>query len=318
MVNFEAEIARTLRTLSSVYTVDMRLSVSLFGVALALLAAVFISVSNVWSGQFYRDGGNGESLLLVRYFVFVPFVWMLLRLRGAPLGLPRADARIVWITGACYAVGGGALTLAFGRLPVSLVVLILYLFPFVTLVAESLLFNRWPDARHIALMGIAFCGLVLALGFEDATLDPVGLVFAGLAALGVGLSFALTGRFLGHLDSLRLAFHMAVVALVLVVMLVAGTDSLSLPGTLAALGTLGIVVLSFSVAYVAMFAAVQHMGASGAATLMNLEPVVTLGLAALVLGEQLVVAQWMGAGLVVLAVVVFPLMPTRGTSTDSN
>lgn len=44
---------------------------------------------------------------------------------------------------------------------------------------------------------------------------------------------------------------------------------------------------------------------------MNLEPVVTLWLAALVLGELLVGVQWAGAAMVVMAVVVYPLLPAR-------
>ncbi len=289
----------------------LRLSSRLTGIGLALLAAVFISVSNVWSGQFYRDGGNGESLLLLRYLAFLPLVYLVLRWRGGAVRLPRRDALNVWTTGACYAVGGGSLVLAFGRLPVSLVVLILYLFPFVTLTVESVMARRVPDWRRLGLMVLAFAGLLLALGGEQAALDPIGLVFAGLAALGVGLSFAWTGRYLTHLNSLLLALHMAVVALVLVVTLVLTTDSLSVPVTGQALQTLAVVVVGFSIAYVAMFAAVQHIGASGAATLMNLEPVVTLWLAALVLGELLVGVQWAGAAMVVMAVVVYPLLPAR-------
>lgn len=283
----------------------------LTGIGLALLAAVFISVSNVWSGQFYRDGGNGESLLLLRYLAFVPLVLLVLRWRGEAVQLTRADAPHVWITGACYAMGGGSLVLAFGRVPVSLVVLILYLFPFVTLTAESAMRRRLPDWRRVGLMVMAFLGLLLALGGEQAELDPIGLVFAGLAALGVGLSFAWTGRHLTHVNSLVLALHMALVALVLVIALVLATDSWSVPGSGAAWRTLAVVVVGFSVAYVAMFAAVQHIGASGAATLMNLEPVVTLWLAALVLGEMLMGVQWLGAALVVMAVVVYPLLPDR-------
>lgn len=281
------------------------------GFAFALMAAVLISVSNVWSGQFYRDGGNGETLLLLRYAAFVPLVFLIVRLRGGSGGLPRTNVLAVWATGACYGIGGGALVLAFGRLPVSLVVLILYLFPFVTLAVESCLFRRWPLWQHTVLMVLAFVGLLMALGAEPADLDPIGLLYAGLSALGVGLSFALTGRYLTHLDSLLLALHMALVALVLVLILVGTTDTLSVPRSAQALATVGIVIVAFSVAYVAMFAAVQRVGASAAATLMNLEPVVTLWLAALVLGETLAGLQWFGAMLVVLAVVVFPLLSRR-------
>ncbi|MEM7377366.1 MAG: DMT family transporter [Pseudomonadota bacterium] len=283
----------------------------LLGCGCALLAAVLISVSNVWSGQYYRDGGNGESLLLLRYLAFVPLVLVVMRLRGTRLGLPRADRAVVWTTGACYAVGGGALVLAFGRLPVSLVVLVLYAFPFVTLVAESVMSQQWPAVRQCALMGLAFVGLVLALGGDLALHDPLGLLFAVLAALGVGLSFALTGRYLTHLDSALLACHMAVVALLLATALVVFTGRFALPASSAALVTLVTVIAAFSVAYVAMFAAVQRAGASVAATLMNLEPVVTLWLAAWVLSETFSGGQWLGAALVVVAVVAYPVWGVR-------
>ena len=63
-------------------------------------------------------------------------------------------------------------------------------------------------------------------------------------------------------------------------------------------------VLSFTAAFVAIFKGVRVAGPVRFATLMNMEPVITICLAFMLLGETLTVLQFIGAALVIGAVAV--------------
>jgi len=69
-------------------------------------------------------------------------------------------------------------------------------------------------------------------------------------------------------------------------------------------------------AVIAFFAGLERVGPSAAAILSTLEPVVTVGLAALAFGESLAGVQLLGAGLVLAAVVVMQL-PERVRERDA-
>lgn len=100
-----------------------------------------------------------------------------------------------------------------------------------------------------------------------------------------------------------MTFHMSLAGLSFALLLVASTDGwrMSLDGAEGRL-VLAVAVLSFSLAFLAMFAGVRLIGASRTAMTMNLEPVFTLCLAFLVLDEQLSSAQFLGAALVIASI----------------
>ena len=92
-------------------------------------------------------------------------------------------------------------------------------------------------------------------------------------------------------------------------------EGVAWPGTPAGWWAVaGIALLSTVVAMIGFFAGMQRLGAADAATLSTLEPVVTLVLAALFLGEAVGGWQLAGGALILGAVVVLvrsPVMPER-------
>ncbi len=273
------------------------------GFALVLAAAVFISFSNVLAPLVYDLATNVESLLVLRLVIFLMLCGLWLRLQNIAFKLQPGELRHCIIAGLFYNAGSACLMAAFDFIPVSLAVLIFYAFPLLTSLGESAWDRRRPAPVQLACLLAALIGLAVCLhvGFEQ--LNMTGLVFAALAALGVASAYLWSGRKLNRLPPALMTFYMAASGLVLVTGILVLRQAWVLPPAEAvAIGVTLAAALAFAIAFFCMFAAVTFIGPARSAMIMNLEPVITVGLAVLLLAEVLTLHQVFGAALVIAAV----------------
>jgi drug/metabolite transporter (DMT)-like permease len=267
------------------------------GMAFALLTACGLGAITTQAKLFYADGGNALTLMLAR-FVASAVVFGLLTAVGRSsfgvqrqLRLPLLSLGLVW-SGAmiCYLI-------AVETISVSLAVLILYFYPLLVL-AYALL--RRQLSASPALLGLflgAFLGLYLALSGGEITVDAIGIAFALLASCGAAYTFVCGARVAPAMSPLSMTFWINTAGLLLILPLMPG--NFSLPA--AAGGWLAMLLATafYLVAILSQFQALARLPAARAAFLLNLEPVVSILLARLVLDEVLSPLQWFGVVLVV-------------------
>lgn len=295
-------------------TPDTGGGLSVRGIIVVLIAAICISLSNVMSPMVYDAGTSVTGLLLARFMAFPCLCLCWIIAQGHSLALQTRDRAICLGAGVFYCAGHGSLIASFAFLPVSLGILILFTFPMITLVIESILDRRWPSAARIACIVAAFVGLGLAMGVDISSFDPRGLGFAGAAAFFVAIAFVWTGRTLHGVEPTVMTFYMSLSGVVLaaVAAFVVGDFALVWSPPMTALALVGAVV-TFNGAFLGMFAGVRMIGAQTTAMLMNMEPVFTLGLAAILLAESLSALQMLGAALVIGAVVASQWLASKAT-----
>ena len=283
----------------------------LAGVAVVAFAAVTISLSFVLSRLAYDAGTNPISVILFRNLAFIGLVWLLYWWRGRSLRLPRRDLLVTYGAGAFYLLGTGGYLWSILYLPVSLAVLCFYTYPLMTVLFVGLLDRRLPGRLQLLAFVLAFVGLALALEVSFDALDGRGIAFALMGAVGASVAFIVVGRRLPHVEPITVTFHMSIISLVIVASAAAASGSFALPSDDGQAGSLllAAAVLTFCLAFLAMFAGVPMIGSVGAAMVMNLEPVATLALAAAILGEVLGPQQFLGAGLVLAAIGLAQLPP---------
>jgi drug/metabolite transporter (DMT)-like permease len=272
------------------------------GMAFALLTACGLGAITTQAKLFYADGGNALTLMLARFVASAVAFGLLLAVgrRGFSverrLRPPLLALGLVW-SGAtiCYLT-------AVETISVSLAVLIFYFYPL--LVLGYALLRRQLVASP-ALLGLflgAFLGLYLALSGGEITLNAIGIGFAVLASCGAAFTFVCGARVAPSMSPLLMTFWINVAGLLLILPLMPG--SFSLPAASGAWQVLGLATVFYLVAILCQFQALARLPAARAAFLLNLEPVVSILLARLVLGEVLSPAQWIGVVLVVSMIVL--------------
>lgn len=273
------------------------------GVALVAVSAASFGTVAIFARIAYEAGGEPVAVLLAR-FVLASVVLVALMAAGRyswPRG--RILVGLVGLGGIGY-VGQSltffsALTLA----SAGLVSLLLYLFPAVVL-GLSVLFlgERLTPAKVVALV-LAVTGSALTIGAAGGG-RPLGIVLGVASALIYSGYIVIGSRITPAAGVLPATTVIICTAAVVYAGIAAVTRPAFPTGALGALALVGLALVATVLALITFYAGMARLGPSDTSTLSTLEPVVTVVLAAAVLGETVTAGQLVGGALILSAVLV--------------
>lgn len=283
-----------------------------------LAGALYIAISAtafgamaIFARHAYAAGADVTAVLFLRFLIAglaMACTMMILRRRW-PRG--RNLAVLVGMGGIGYVAQSYCFFTALNYASAGLVALLLYLHPFMVTLISAALFGHRLSRLRIGAVLAALLGTTLTIG-ADVSGQPLGILLGLAAAVLYSIYILVGSRVLGEEDPFAAAC---------IVMLSAAASFGTIVMTAGArfpttgLGWLAIVLIALvcSVAgIVCFFAGMRRLGPSDAATLSTLEPVVTIALAGLFLGEAIEPSQLVGGAVVLCAVVVLARARTPG------
>jgi len=285
------------------------------GIIFALITAISLGVITTQAKIFYGSGGNAMTLMLTRFLISTLVFGLLIRSRDRVFNIDPQQRLPVFVLGLVWSGAMICYLLSVETISVSLAVLILYTYPLLVLAYSVLLKLVSPSPLLISIFCLAFVGLYLALSGGPVKLDSSGLMFSSLAALGAAYTFIKGARIAPRLNPLIMTFWVNTVGLVMIVPLVYTQFSLST--ATSGLIALAAATLFYLVAILCQFEALARLPAATAALILNLEPVVSILLAAIVLQENLSGLQWLGVALVI-SVLFVAIRYTADSSISSR
>jgi len=159
-----------------------------------------------------------------------------------------------------------------------------------------------PSTRLLSIFMLAFIGLYLALSSGEIKLSTMGLVLAGLASIGAAITFIKGATVAPLINPLLMTFWVSLIGLIIIIPI--AYSQFSLPKSTSGLLALFTATLFYMVAVLCQFQALARLPAAAAAFILNLEPVISILLAVLVLNEYLNSLQWLGVALVISVLLV--------------
>ena len=270
----------------------------LAGTALMGVSATCLGLITTAARVGYDAGGTPFAQVLSRSLLFTAVIGGFLLARRSTLRLGQAGWRAVgWLTVTLSVMSLGYLG-SVSLIPVSLAVLIVYTAPLLVGVLGMVAGRGRPAAPDIAAVLVAFTGVALAVGVEIDHLDWRGLALAGCAALGFALTIAFSGVAARDNDPLAMNVwtNLGIAIVTLAIAPVLG--SVALPDTTRGMGGLLVACACYIAGLALWFFAQQRASPLRIALASNVEPVVTLAVAAAFLGERLAPVQAAGAALV--------------------
>ena len=290
------------------------------------LGAVLIVVAAVCFGTLgplsrFAEGAGVGALGLVSWRSAVGAACMALFLlvraaigRGSTFtlrDLSTADRSVLVATAAANAILNLAVFAAFLRISIALTLLVFYLYPAYVAVASALWFGDRLDRTRWVALGVSLAGVVLVVAGAGnmGELDLIGIGLAFVAGV-MQMFYMLAARhWLVAIPGPQTAALTMGGAAVFYLLLALGTgQSLAIAQPLASADALWPVLLAGTVGAglptVAYIVGIRLMGAPRAAILATLEPVVGVGLAALLLRERPGVLQLVGGILIIAAAVL--------------
>ena len=278
-----------------------------------LLSAVGFGLMAIFAKLAYAEGVSVDSLLLVRFGLAGAILLALAWATGGLRGTSRRTVLAALAMGAVgYAVQAGLYLAAVARVDASQVTLVFSIYPVLVMVgAISLGRDRASPRRLIALV-TALSGIVFVLGGASRGSFDVGAALLSLGSAMVYTCYILVGdRVVADAKPIPLTALVCTGAFAgcTVASLLDGGADLAI--TRAGWSWLVVLVLVSTVgAILLFFAGLARVGPTVASLVSIVEPVVTVVSAAIVFGERLSTAQYVG-GMLVIAAVVLVQWPSR-------
>ena len=274
----------------------------LLGVGLALTSAASFGVMPVLAKVAYDDGAEPLGVLAVRFALAAALLLAIARVRREPLPRGRSAATLVTLGAVGYVGMSLCYFFALERISAGLTALLLYFYPALVVVLGALVLRRRPRPTVLACVAVATLGTVLTIG-------PVqgGQTFGVVLGLGSALVYAtyilVSSRVHGVGPFATAATVMTAGSLVVVALAAATRPQLPTSGA-AWLALAGVALVGGVLAVSTFFAALALLGPTDTAVVSTVEPVVSIAVAALVLGERLGPVQVAGGAVVLAAVAV--------------
>ena len=279
------------------------ISARLSGALFIICSAIGFGAMAIFGKVAFGSGASTATVLFFRFLVAGSLMVLLMVSLRQPWPRGRDLAILIAMGGLGYAGQAFCFFSALHHATAGLTGLLLYLYPALVIIGSAALGRRKLTPGKLLLALLALFGILLTvIGGLAGT--PAGIAF-GLGAAVVYTVYILVGEGVTG----RTGAVSAGCVIMLSAAAVFGTamvlEGPCFPTERAGwLAIAAIAVVSTLMPIVFFFAGMRRVGANDASTLSTLEPVVTLLLAYLFLGETLGLIQGIGAALVIAAVVI--------------
>jgi drug/metabolite transporter (DMT)-like permease len=276
-------------------------------VLLCLVSAASFGVAAVFAKQSFAAGVTVPTLLTARFAVAALVFWAIVAVRRPDWPSARTLLTCAGLGAIGYALQAAFYFTALTKMTASLVAQLLYVYPALVLIIAVLLGREKLDGRKLAALAFSAVGLAVLLRAGDSagSVTAAGAALALGAAITYALYIMVANGLSGTLDVYLLSALVCTSAAASTGAFAGLSGQLQAPT--AADGWLWLVLLgvvSTAVAAGAFLGGLRLVGASTAAIVSCLEPVVTTVSVVLVYGERLNLLQMAGGGSVLAAVVV--------------
>ena len=268
------------------------------GLAFSFAGSLGLGLAMVLSRFAYEAGANGLALGTARAVFIVPALYLFCHFTRRSLRLPRGDWLHCAGLGFFTAMGFYGHIGAIEYISVGLAAVLFFTFPPMIGVLHATVAREPPGLVKSLALVVAFGGVALMLGVSFDSADPRGIILALVSGACVGWNTFWTARRVPHVDGVVAVFHMSTVAFVVLVSVTLVSGKALLPeggvGWTATAALVALQALSLPLFYLGL----PRIGSLKAGMIGNVQPVFSIVLAFLILGELMTPAQLAGAALV--------------------
>jgi drug/metabolite transporter (DMT)-like permease len=272
------------------------------GMILVGVSAAAFGTLAIFGRYAYADGMDALTILFLRFSLSAALMAILVAARREPLPRGPVLLRLAGMGAIGYVGQAFSYLTALHYASSGLVALLLYLYPaFVAILSTIFLHERLTRARKLAL-GLALLGTALTVGPEGGQF--LGILLATTAAAIYSVYIIVGSQVLKQVSALQSSTVIFASAGAMSGILMAANGPHPPATGTGWMVTVAIVLIATVLPVVTFLAGLKRIGPTNAATLSTLEPVVTVVLAACLLGEMLRPITLLGGALILVAVLL--------------
>lgn len=273
------------------------------GPLLIVFSAAAFGALPIFARLAYAAGAMPTTVLLLRFAIAAIVMVFVMIARRIPFPRGRVLLGLALMGGLGYVGQSLAYFTALTLASAGLVALLLYLYPAIVTLLAALVFKDRLTLTKLGAVLLALVGTVLTIGPTGGGRTPG--ILLGIAAAVIYSIYILVGSRITPRAGPIPSSTTVMISAAIVYSGIVSVQGPAFPVTLLGWAAIAaIALISTVLAIVAFFAGLERIGPSRAPTVSTFEPVVSVVLAALVLGESFNALQVVGGCLILVAALI--------------
>lgn len=198
---------------------------------------------------------------------------------------------------------------ALSFIPVSLAVIIFFISPLLTLMVAPLVFGGRLSPIRVVIFFAAFIGLIMVVGPQFSNLDPIGITLALIAAITSVTQLLCMSKLVKEVSPVALLYSVHTIAMFITFVIIgvaiySGNMAMPVAFNADMSFNFAAIVACYVLGYALFTMVAKNLEPTTISLIANIEPVVTISIAVIVLGEVLETQQVLGVMVVLAALII--------------
>lgn len=292
------------------------------GIVFTAASAVIFGFTPILARISYDGGANGITMTFLRYLLSLPVLFLILRRKKVPVAVEKAWRLPVALCG----VFGAFLTtvtlyMSYSYIPVGMATTLHFIYPVLVTAGCVLLFREGITSKKVLALIFGAAGTFLFLEkYSSGSASGPGIGLALLSGLFYSIYMIIMDKSgVKNMYFFKLSFYLCVFGAALSGIYGGVTGQLTFHLTGQAWLFAFLVSLCTSVGAISLFQlGVRYAGASNAAILSTLEPITSVLLGVLVLGEQFTIKKAAGCACIFVSVLLIAAAGQKKTQDSQR
>lgn len=269
-----------------------------------LVAAILYGIAPLLAKVTYTGGANGITLSFLRTSLSVPVLFAIMRANRISMHLTWREAKNIIILGTI----GGALPIlllyySYNFISTGLATTLHFIYPLVIVLASALLYHEKLSKLKITAVLLVTFGIFMFADIEAAS-DSIGIMLALLSGIFYSFFVLYIDRSgLDSMDFIKLTFYQMIIMSITTLIFGIIVHGLSFDMTGQAWSFAAVISLMITLGATPLFQlGVRYEGASTAGIVSTFQPITSIALGAMFLGELVGASQIFGIALILLGI----------------
>lgn len=271
------------------------------GIIYAFLSSAAFGIMPILARIAYANGSNPTTVLIFRFLISTIILFLYLKLSNINIRLNKRQAALLLSIGMIgYTITTQTLFISYNYLGAGLATTLHFIYPAVVCITGIIFFKNKMSNKKIISLLLAILGVYSLVAFKHNTLNISGISLALFSGVSYGLTMiVLNLNLIKNLDNRVITMYICFGSTIGMLFYGLMSNSIIWDLNFTAMSCyLGISIISTITSMLLLLKAINIIGVSSSSILGTFEPIVSIFLGALFLGENLSLALLIGSLLI--------------------
>lgn len=277
------------------------------GILYIVLSAIAFGIMPILAKLAYSGGANVQTTLFLRFSFATLMLFCYIKSKNISLKLEKKQyVLLIFLGVAGYSLTSMMLFLSYNYISVGMATMIIHSYPAIVTFLSFVFYGEKLSLKKILCLILCILGIFIMVDLGVATYDIKGILLALISA--IGYSFYVLGashKYIKSTNNYVITFYISLVSAISILAIGLPTQTINL--NIKFYSLVAILLLAFISTVIALMAFLQGVkiiGPSNASIFGTLEPIVTLILGILILGEGVQFKTILGSILIIISMII--------------